>query len=414
MSQAGEKSPSICLRLTKVARIGPSQSGYWQEDSFFYQGSSRGYQTEASMIKFKSFAIALGLTITPVAAFAQVPAAQVPAAQVPAAEVPAAQAPAPVAVPATPIVSVTAAVPAKSEAKPTPTLIGTSAPVPGIGQPIEGKIGIQPQVTQLGERALWMHDVILVPMMVIISLFVLGLMLFVMARFRRKANPVASKTSHNTLIEIVWTLVPVLVLIGISIPSISLLAAQFKPPTDLTDAKGNVITKVVTLKAIGNQWLWTYEYPDLGVNLTANLLKDKTGFDPAGQTDTPRTDADGPRLLAVDQRVVLPVNTPIKLLTTGADVIHSWAVPAFWIKLDAVPGRINETSFTVDKEGVYYGQCSELCGDKHGFMPIGVEVVSKEKFAEWVRAKGGHMPGDAAATPASASPATAPVAPAKK
>jgi cytochrome c oxidase subunit 2 len=339
------------------------------------------------MIKIKSFAIALGLALTPALVFAQSPAAV---------------APAPVAVPVTPVVAATTGAPAKVETTVAPTLIGTSAPVAGVGQPIAGKIGIQPQVTTLGERALWMHDIILVPMMIIISLFVLGLMLFVAGRFRRKANPVASKTSHNTLIEIIWTLVPVLVLIGISIPSISLLAAQFKPPTDLTDAKGNVVAKVVTLKAIGNQWYWTYEYPDLGVDLTANMLtedQDKA----SGQ----------PRLLGVDQRVILPVNTPIKLLTTGADVIHSWAVPAFWIKLDAVPGRINETSFTVDKEGVYYGQCSELCGDKHGFMPIGVEVVSKEKFAQWVRAKGGHMPGDAAATPAAASAATAPVAPAK-
>jgi cytochrome c oxidase subunit II len=333
------------------------------------------------MIKIKSFAIVLGLAFTPALVFAQAPVVV---------------APAPVAVPATPVVSTTTAAPAKAEAKPSVTSIGTSAPVPGIGQPIEGKIGIQPQVTTLGERALWMHDIILVPMMIIISLFVLGLMLFVAGRFRRKSNPVASKTSHNTLIEIVWTLVPVLVLIGISIPSISLLAAQFKPPTDLTDAKGNV-TKVVTLKAIGNQWYWTYEYPDLGVDLTANMLPDA------------QAKANGePRLLAVDQRVLLPVNTPIKLLTTGADVIHSWAVPAFWIKLDAVPGRINETSFTVDKEGVYYGQCSELCGDKHGFMPIGVEVVSKEKFAQWVRAKGGHMPGDvtAAVTAGPTTPAT--------
>jgi cytochrome c oxidase subunit II len=154
-----------------------------------------------------------------------------------------------------------------------------------------------------------------------------------------------------------------------------LLAAQFKP------APANA----VTLKAIGNQWFWTYEYPDNGVEVTANMLSDA------------EAKAKGePRLLAVDNRIVLPVNTPIKLLTTGADVIHSWAVPAFWIKMDAVPGRINETSFTVDKTGVYYGQCSELCGDKHGFMPIGVEVVSKEDFATWIKAKGGHMAGEAA------------------
>jgi cytochrome c oxidase subunit II len=310
------------------------------------------------MIRMKLLAFVIGLALSPVSVGAQAPASAV------------------VATPATPVV--TAAAPAAEPAKPAlvATTIGTSAPVAGIGQPIEGKIGIQPQVTVLGERALWMHDVILVPMMVIISLFVLGLMLFVMARFRRKANPVASKLTHNTFVEIIWTVLPILILLGISVPSISLLAAQFKP------APANA----VTLKAIGNQWFWTYEYPDNGVEVTANMLSDA------------EAKAKGePRLLAVDNRIVLPVNTPIKLLTTGADVIHSWAVPAFWIKMDAVPGRINETSFTVDKTGVYYGQCSELCGDKHGFMPIGVEVVSKEDFATWIKAKGGHMAGEAAA-----------------
>jgi cytochrome c oxidase subunit 2 len=225
-------------------------------------------------------------------------------------------------------------------------------------------------------------------MMAVISLFVLGLLLFVMARFRRAANPTSSKTSHNTVIEVIWTLVPVLILVGIAVPSISLLAAQFKP------APANA----VTLKAIGNQWFWSYEYPDYGVSFDANMLSDE---DAKAKGE--------PRLLAVDNRVVLPVNTPIKLVTIGNDVIHSWAVPAFWIKMDSVPGRLNETTFTVEKTGVYYGQCSELCGDRHGFMPIGVEVVSKEDFASWVRAKGGKMPGDAAAAPA-ASATAAPVA----
>ena len=257
-----------------------------------------------------------------------------------------------------------------------------------IGQPMEGRIGLQPQVTKLGQQAAWMHDLILVPVMAVISLFVLGLLLFVMARFRRAANPTSSKTSHNTVIEVIWTLVPVLILVGIAVPSISLLAAQFKP------APANA----VTLKAIGNQWFWSYEYPDYGVSFDANMLSDE---DAKAKGE--------PRLLAVDNRVVLPVNTPIKLVTIGNDVIHSWAVPAFWIKMDSVPGRLNETTFTVEKTGVYYGQCSELCGDRHGFMPIGVEVVSKEDFASWVRAKGGKMPGDAAAAPA-ASATAAPVA----
>jgi cytochrome c oxidase subunit II len=271
------------------------------------------------------------------------------------------------------------------------TTIGTSAPVDGIGQPVPGGYTIQPQFTKDGEYGLWMHNYILMPMMVIISLFVLGLMFWVVAFFRRKANPIPSKTTHNTFIEVVWTLVPVLILVGIAIPSIKLLASQYTP------APANAIT----LKAIGNQWYWSYEYPDHGVELTANML-----------SDAEARKRKEPVQLAVDNRVVLPVNTPIKLLTTANDVIHAWALPAFWIKLDAVPGRVNETSFTVTKTGVYYGQCSELCGDKHGYMPIGVEVVSKEDFAEWVRAKGGKMPGDVAAEAAAPSAAPAVAAPA--
>jgi cytochrome c oxidase subunit II len=299
----------------------------------------------------------------------------------------AAEAPAPVVAPVTAPVEAKATEAAPAAATPAlpATTIGTSAPVDGIGQPVPGGYTIQPQVTENGEYGLWMHNYILMPMMVVISFFVLGLMFWVVAFFRRKVNPVASKTTHNTVIEVVWTLVPVLILVGIAIPSITLLANQYTP------APANAIT----LKAIGNQWYWSYEYPDHGVELTANML-------PAEEARKRKE----PAQLAVDSRVVLPVNTPIKLLTTANDVIHAWALPAFWIKMDAVPGRTNETSFTVTKTGVYYGQCSELCGDKHGYMPIGVEVVSKEDFAAWIRAKGGKMPGDAPADPAAAAAAT--------
>ena len=326
------------------------------------------------MIKTKPFILAVGLMLAPSALLAQTPAAVAPA--------PVAAAPAPVA---------QAAPTTKAEAKAPETTIGTSKSDPSIGQPIAGKIGLQPQVTKLGEQAARMHDYILVPVMAVISLLVLGLLLFVMARFRRAANPVASKTSHNTVIEVIWTLVPVLILVGIAIPSISLLAAQFKP------APANAIT----LKATGNQWFWSYEYPDYGVSFDANMLSDA---DAKAKGE--------PRLLGVDNRVVLPVDTPIKLVTTGSDVIHSWAVPAFWIKLDSVPGRLNKTTFTVDRKGVYYGQCSELCGDRHGFMPIGVEVVSKEDFAAWIQAKGGKMPGNppAEAAAQSTAPAAVPAA----
>ncbi|MHA6720177.1 cytochrome c oxidase subunit II [Sphingomonas sp. RS6] len=260
-------------------------------------------------------------------------------------------------------------------------------PIPGMGQPVDAALGLQPQVTPTGLEAHWFHNTILLPLIVAISLFVLALLIYVIMRYRRAANPTPSRTSHNTAIEVIWTLVPVLILVAIAIPSIRLLAAQFKPaPKD-----------AVTLKAIGNQWFWSYEYPDHGgIQLTANMLKEA---DQVGKGQRARTDADGPRLLATDQRVVLPVGVPIRLVTTATDVIHSWAIPAFWIKLDAVPGKLNETSFVIPKEGVYFGQCSELCGARHAFMPIAVEAVSPAKFAQWVAAKGGTMPG-AAAEPA--------------
>ncbi len=182
-----------------------------------------------------------------------------------------------------------------------------------------------------------------------------------------------------------WTLGPVVVLVLIAIPSIGLLQAQFKPAP----------AGAVTLKAIGNQWYWTYQYPDHGgIEITANMLKEKDQVSPGERA---RTDVDGPRLLAVDNRIVLPVGVPIRLITTSNDVIHSWAIPAFWMKLDAVPGRLNETSFTIEKPGLYFGQCSELCGARHGFMPIAVQAVSPAQFAAWIAAKGGKMPG--AATP---------------
>ncbi len=251
---------------------------------------------------------------------------------------------------------------------------------PSIGQPTDGLFGLQPQVTVNGRRAHHFHDVILVPVITAISLLVLGLLLWVVFRYRAGRNPVPSKTSHNTVIEVLWTLIPVVILALIAIPSIGLLAAQYKPAP----------AGAVTLKAIGNQWYWSYQFPDNGgFEITANMLKEK---DQVSAGERYRTAADGPRLLAVDNRIVLPVGVPIRLITTSTDVIHSWAMPAFWIKLDAVPGRLNETSFTIEKPGLYFGQCSELCGARHGFMPIAVEAVSPAQFAAWVKAKGGTMP----------------------
>lgn len=306
------------------------------------------------------------------------------------AQEPAANAAAPVADTAAPAAAATPTVA-------DPTLDAAGKPltraVAGIGQPTDKAVTLQDQVTPTGLEAHWFHNSVLLPLITIISLFVLVLLLYVIVRYRRAANPEPSKTSHNTAIEIVWTLVPVLILIAIAVPSIRLLAAQFKPAPK----------NAVTLKAIGNQWFWSYEYPDNGnIQLTANLLKEQSEV-PAGQRF--RTDADGPRLLATDQRVVLPYGVPIRLLTTAQDVIHSWAVPAFWIKLDAVPGKVNETSFIIEKPGLYFGQCSELCGARHAYMPIAVEAVSPAEFEQWVKSKGGTMPSEAAAAPAAGNEA---------
>lgn len=272
-------------------------------------------------------------------------------------------------------------------------------PTAGVGQPVNGGMDFQPQVTEIGERGKWLNNVILLPLMTAVTLFVLGLMFWVVVRYRAKANPVPSKTSHNTLIEVIWTLVPVLILVGIAIPSISLLAAQYKPASK--DA--------ITIKVTGYQWNWGYAYPDQEIPEYLSKMLDKDAAAASGE----------PFQLAVDNRMVVPVGRQVKLLITGADVIHSFAVPALWTKMDAVPGRSNETTFTVTKPGVYYGQCSELCGVDHGFMPIAVEALPEAQFNEWVRFKGGKLPGDsppaAAATPAAApatAPAVAPAAPA--
>ena len=198
------------------------------------------------------------------------------------------------------------------------------------------------------------------PLIIVISLFVLALLAWVIFRYRRGANPTPSRNTHNTMLEIVWTLVPVLILVAIAVPSIRLLAHQYDPPrADLT------------IKAIGNQWYWDYEYPDHGVELRLQHAPGRSGRAARGE----------PRQLAVDKRVVVPVGAVVKMIVTSNDVIHAWGVPAFWVKIDAVPGRLNETWFRADREGVYYGVCYELCGARHGYMPIAVEVVSRERFA---------------------------------
>jgi cytochrome c oxidase subunit 2 len=250
-----------------------------------------------------------------------------------------------------------------------------ASPTVGIGQP-DGRMGLQDQVTPIGEEAAWFHNQLLLPLITVISLFVLALLLYVVIRFRRSAHPVPSRTTHNTFIEIIWTVIPVLILVAIAIPSIRLLGHQYNPPkADLT------------VKAIGNQWYWTYQYPDHGdFEIVSNGL---SAEDAAKRGE--------PRQLAVDERMVVPAGATVKVITTSNDVIHAWGVPAFWVKMDAVPGRLNETWFKVDRPGLYYGQCYELCGARHAFMPIAVEVVPPAQFAAWVASKGGTMPGGAQA-----------------
>ena len=278
------------------------------------------------------------------------------------------------------------------------------APTEGIGMPMPKEIDFQEQFTENGQYAKHINNNILLPIITLISLFVLALLFWIIVRYRRAANPVPSKTTHNTTIEVIWTLVPVLILLGIAWPSLDLLAKQFKPaPAD-----------AVTVKATGYQWYWTYTYPDHGgIEVISNMLKEPLD---AGKDERARTDRDGPKLLAVDNRMVVPAGVPIRLQTTAADVIHAFAVPSLWFKLDAVPGRLNEKTLTITKPGVYFGQCSELCGARHGFMPIAVEALPPEKFAAWVKAQGGTMPGEKkaeaapAATPAPVAPAAAPAA----
>ncbi len=331
---------------------------------------------------FKSLLVAAGLALAGTAS-AQAPADPAPAKPISAtaAAAPQGMSGVPGAVNTAPTSA--AAVPTAAPASPLLAMDGAPAMTvqPGIGQPTDGLMRLQPQVTLTGRRAHHMHDAYLLPTIFAVCALVLVLLVIVVIRFRAAANPMPSRTSHNTVLEVAWTLLPVLALVLIAVPSIGLLQAQFKP------APANA----VTLKAIGNQWYWSYQYPDHGgFEITANMLKEQSQV---GKGERARTDADGPRLLAADNRVVLPVGVPIRLITTANDVIHSWAVPAFWIKLDAVPGRLNETSFTIDRAGLYFGQCSELCGARHAFMPIAVEAVPPAEFAAWVRAKGGTMPG---------------------
>ena len=225
-----------------------------------------------------------------------------------------------------------------------------------VGQPKPWEMTLQESASPVMDNIVWFHNFLLV-LITVITLFVLALLIIVVVKFNAKSNPVPSRTTHNTLIEVAWTLIPVLILVGIAVPSFRLLFLQLDmPKADLT------------VKVTGKQWYWSYAYPDNGkFEFDSLLAQDKQ-----------------PRLLAVDNEMVVPVNKVIRVQTTGADVIHSVAVPAFGIKIDSIPGRLNETWFKATKTGMFYGQCSELCGKDHAFMPIAVRVVSDQEFASWV------------------------------
>src|SRR5579862_1327806 len=225
-----------------------------------------------------------------------------------------------------------------------------------LGQPSPWEMDLQPSGSPVMDNIHWFHNVLLV-IITVITLFVLGLLVTVMVKFNARANPVPSRTTHNTLIEVAWTLIPVLILVGIAVPSFRLLFEELDvPKADLT------------VKATGKQWYWSYAYPDNGkFEFDSLLAQDKQ-----------------PRLLGVDNELVVPVNKVVRVQVTGADVIHSFAVPAFGIKIDAIPGRLNETWFKAEKTGMYYGQCSQLCGKDHAFMPISVRVVTDQEFSAWV------------------------------
>jgi cytochrome c oxidase subunit II len=228
----------------------------------------------------------------------------------------------------------------------------------GIAEPWQ--LNFQESASPVKEQVDNFHNLLLV-IITAITLFVLGLLVFVIIRFNEKANPEPSKTSHNTVIEVIWTAVPVMILIVIAVPSFSLLYYMDRTPE-----------ADMTIKATGYQWYWTYQYPDHGgIEMTSIMLQDD------------ELQGNQPRLLATDNDLVVPVGANVRLLVTAADVLHAWAMPALGVKKDAVPGRLNETWFRVDKPGMYYGQCSEICGEGHGFMPISLRAVSQEEFDAW-------------------------------
>ncbi|WP_127519591.1 cytochrome c oxidase subunit II [Mesorhizobium sp. Z1-4] len=235
-------------------------------------------------------------------------------------------------------------------------------------QPTPWQTRFQPAATGIMEDVIW-FEVYTLWFIIPITLLVMALLAWVMIRFRASANPTPSRTSHNTLIEVIWTVGPVVILLFLAIPSFQLLTAQYTPPEE----------PAITVKATGVQWSWEYEYQnDDNLSFSSFMLQESDRA-AAGKEDVEQY----PRLLAVDNELVVPVNTTVRVLVTASDVIHAFAMPAFGIKVDAVPGRLNETWFKADREGMYYGQCSELCGKDHAYMPIAIHVVSQDRYDAW-------------------------------
>ena len=254
-----------------------------------------------------------------------------------------------------------------------------------LGQPTPGGMALQPAASPLKHQVIFFHNMVLLPIITGIVLLVLGLLLWCIFRYNRKANPVPAKWSHNTTVEIIWTGLPVLILMVIAVFSFKLLYAYHDmPKPDLT------------VKAVGYQWYWGYSYPDQKIDEITSTKMEEAEAKAKGV----------PYRLAANNPMVVPVGKVVRVLVTGADVIHAWANPAFGTKIDAIPGRINQTWFKAEKIGVYYGQCSELCGIDHAFMPTEVDVVSQADFDKWVASKAAP-PAPAAATPAVATPAPA-------
>ncbi|WP_377846291.1 cytochrome c oxidase subunit II [Bosea sp. UC22_33] len=250
--------------------------------------------------------------------------------------------------------------------------LATVPAIAGTGMPSPWQMNLQGAVTPVAEFIHWFHDWLNI-IITIVTLFVLALMIYVVFRFNEKANPVPSKTTHNALLEVCWTVIPVLILVVIAIPSFRLLKLQLEvPQADMT------------LKVTGNQWRWTYEYPkeNGGFTFDSLMLNEE---DRAKAIASKRiAEAEAPRLLAVDNEAVIPVGKIVRVQVTASDVIHKFTVPSFGIKIDAIPGRLNETWFKAEREGIYYGQCSFICGQDHAYMPIAVRVVSQERYTAWL------------------------------